>query len=351
MFPSESMWGIVARLALNRAYPEATMAHTVSDVEAAKMLKVTKPALFEIPADLNAPPAAPGSQGGRSAAAAAGEALEAIHSLPDNRMNRHEVVPLGKGRERDLESNRGQREMTTQDLDMLIQLYCREVVARDHGAEGGVRRSFSVLWGLAWEHYAAEKGLEGTTVPHNQVKNVREHWQDNHLAIHAAQPLNQAELKFVCLSQKATFYDRVMVGDLKLRRQGVAAGATGSGGSCCFLSAPNDAQDVAGHRDMYFGKVEAILEHVGPDDVKRCIMRVKWHHAQRAFDSLLMTPVVPSAADAAYAYDRMWLCSNVIPWLCWMAPHPLPRTGRKQVVLARHWHILQEAGYPLAGPI
>ncbi len=330
MFGPESFWGDLARRALNKRDAENTMTHAVDDKEACTQAELDNPRHFlvhdvkgqvKIEDDLYSP-----------------DVYLRMDVSPK---------PVGAGKVAALSAN---------DLDMLVYFYCQQLGEVGEG-EG---RTYEDLWGEACDAYMHPDGgggisklnakdkatwLKKQTIPRSSLRAVREYWGKHYLTIHGT--MSAKELSMVrALQVNARFYNRVEIGKLVLRAESARHNAASSS---CFLAANHDP--VGNKKTMHFGQVERIFEHLGPDNERRVVLRVRWYKASQKFDWLLCTPVVPNVPDRNFDHARMWRCEDVVQWHCFMAPHPLPGRGAEQVVLARHWHVLRAAGYPCAGPI
>lgn len=97
---------------------------------------------------------------------------------------------------------------------------------------------------------------------------------------------------------------------------------------------------------MWFGKVEAIFQHKGPDSEERLMLQVTWYLTgplHRALHPELRTPIVGASAPVAYR-GQMWPAAWAVPWLCWASP--LEGDPTKLAIIARHWGILRPLGLP-----
>jgi len=98
---------------------------------------------------------------------------------------------------------------------------------------------------------------------------------------------------------------------------------------------------------FFFGKVQAIFEHQGPDRVTRIFVQCSMHDSSpfNLGSSNLYEPEIRAPLFQMCSEDLMDIvdAKNVVPWICWPEDCPSKRyQGRaKRLMLAKHWHILR----------
>ncbi|EFJ48161.1 hypothetical protein VOLCADRAFT_104850 [Volvox carteri f. nagariensis] len=81
-----------------------------------------------------------------------------------------------------------------------------------------------------------------------------------------------------------------------------------------FLSRPAPEDPT-----MWFGRVQGIIAHVGPDGRERVVLMADWFPA--TVDTTMRCPVV-SSMPVVHPDGPWWFAETVVPWDCWALPHP-----------------------------
>jgi hypothetical protein len=100
---------------------------------------------------------------------------------------------------------------------------------------------------------------------------------------------------------------------------------------------------------LWFGRVQRLVLHEGPDGVARVLaLTNKWHPSD-AIDPVTRCPVI-SEEGMNHPVGPLCALDEMIPWPCWAQEHPDPDQQQHglMVMMARHWHVLDSFpdGYP-----